>query len=93
MFFVLIDELNNDSVPPITVRIDFAKGEFPPPPPLVTLKVQDRSLATNSHVLDILAQNLEEIFTAEQKLALRNQPPKLPPIDIYLENVQFTLTV
>ncbi len=55
--------------------------------------MQDRSLTTTSHALDILSQNLEEIFTAEEKLIRQTQPSKLPPIDIHLNNVQFMLEV
>jgi hypothetical protein len=85
--------LNNDNVPPINIRIDFPKGEPSPSLPLITLQMQDRSLTTTSHALDILSQNLEEIFTAEEKLIRQTQPPKLPPIDIHLNNVQFMLEV
>ncbi len=91
--FLPIDEFNNENVPPINVRIDFTKGEFPPPPPFVTLKIQDRSLRTTSHAIDVLTQNLEEIFAAEEKLIRQNQSPKLVPIDLHLNNLQLTLEV
>ena len=91
--FVLLDELNNDDVPPIAIRIDFPKGQTPSPPPLVTLQMQNRSLTTTSHALDVLSQNLEEILTDEEKLERQNQPLKSPPIDINLNNVQITLKV
>ena len=87
----MLDELNNEDVPPIAVRIDFAKGQSPSPPPHVTVQMENRSLATNSHVLEVLSQNLEEIFTEEEKLARQNQPPNSPPIDVHLKNIQITL--
>lgn len=89
--FALLDELNNDDVPPIAIRVDFAKGQSPSPPPHVTVQMQNRALATNSHTLEILAQNLEEIFTDEEKIARQNQTPNSPPIDININNVQITL--
>ena len=88
-----LDELNSDKVPPINIRIDFPKGESTSSLPVVALKMQDRSIKTTSHALDILVQNLEEIFTAEEKLIRKGHPPKLPPIDMHLNNVQFTLEV
>jgi len=92
-FFFSQDEYNNENVPPINVRIDFTKGEFPPPPPMVTVKLQDRTLITTDHTVEVLTQNLEEIFTLEQKLIRQTQPVKLPPIDVHLTNVKFTLKV
>ncbi len=92
-FLLLIDELNNEKVPPINIRIDFPKGESKPSLPQVTLQMQDRSLTTTSHALDILTQNLEEICPIEEKLIRQTQSPKLPPIDIHLNNIQFTLEV
>ncbi|CAF1314302.1 unnamed protein product [Adineta ricciae] len=86
------DEYNNENVPPINIRIDLPKGDsLPPPPPTVTVQVQDRSLVIANHALDVLAQNLEEILTPEEKLIRQNQPLKIVPLDIILKNVQFTL--
>ena len=92
--FSNLDEYNNENVPPINIRIDLPKGDpQPPPPPTVTVQVQDRSLVIASHALDVLAQNLEEILTPEEKLIRQNQPLKIVPLDIILKNVQVTLEV
>jgi hypothetical protein len=86
-----IDEFNNENVPPINIRIDLPKSEIPSPP-ILTLQIQDRSLKTTSHAIDVISQILEEMLTPEEKI-IRSQSPKLAPIDIYLNNVQITLEV
>jgi hypothetical protein len=87
-----IDELNHENVPPINVRVDLPK-DASKPPPIVTLQVQDRVLTITSHAIDVLTQNLEEIFTPEEKLIRQNQPLKLAPIDARLSNVELTVEV
>ncbi len=79
-------------MPPIIVRVDIPKVESKPPPN-ITLLIQDRVLTLTSHAIDILSQNLEEIFTPEEKLLQQNQPPKLAPIDARLNNVELTVEV
>ncbi len=88
----MIDEFNNENVPPINIRIDFPKGEIPSLP-ILTLQIQDRSLTMTSHAIELLLQNLEQIFTPEEKLIRRNRPPKIVPLDVHLNNVQITLEV
>lgn len=90
--YYFIDPFNNENVSPINIRIDLPKGQGPLLP-TATLQIQNRSLATTTHALDILAQNLDEIFTPEQKIARRKQPPKILPLDIHLNNLQITLEV
>ncbi|CAF4371835.1 unnamed protein product, partial [Rotaria sp. Silwood2] len=84
------DEYNTENVPPINVRIDFPKSELSPPP-IITLHIQDRSLKVASHAIDVISQNFEEMLTSEEKILRENQPIKTAPIDIHLNNVQFTL--
>ena len=90
--FVLIDELNNENVPPINVRIDFPKHQLSSLP-VITLCIQERSLTIASHALDIILRNLEEIFTPEEKLLRKDRPRKLAPINIHLNNVHLRLNV
>ncbi|CAF4699612.1 unnamed protein product [Rotaria sp. Silwood1] len=84
------DEDNNENVSPINLRIDFPKSELSPPP-IVTLHIQDRSLTIASHAIDVITQNFEEILTNEEKILRENQPLKIVPIDIHLNNVHLTL--
>ncbi|CAF1100558.1 unnamed protein product [Rotaria sordida] len=84
------DEYNNENVPSINVRIDFPKSELLPPP-IITLRIQDRSLKITSHAIDVISKNLEEIFTNEEKILRENQPLKIPSLDIHLNNVQLTV--
>ncbi|CAM4823866.1 unnamed protein product [Rotaria magnacalcarata] len=83
------DELNNENVPPINLRLDFPKSKESPP--TITIHLQDRLLVITSHAIDVLSQNLEEIFTVEERILRENLPPKLIPIEIQLNNVQITL--
>jgi len=78
------DELNNENVPPINIRIDFPKDESNPPA-IITLQIEDRTLAITSHAIDIIQQNLEE------KSLQKTDAQKCLPIDIHLTNVQLSL--
>ncbi len=48
-------------------------------------------MTTTTHAIDVILENLEEIFTPEEKIIRLNQPPKIAPIDLHLTNVQLTL--
>ncbi|CAF4212990.1 unnamed protein product, partial [Rotaria magnacalcarata] len=78
------DEFNNENVPPINLRLDFPKSKESPP--TITVHLQDRLLVMTSHAIDVLSQNLEEIFTVEERILRENLPPKLIPIEIQLNN-------
>ncbi|CAF3325657.1 unnamed protein product [Rotaria socialis] len=86
------DKCNNDSVPPIDVRIDFPKGKSNSLP-IITIKIENRTFAMTNHAIDILSKNLEEIRTIEEKRLRQSQPQKTPTIDIHLDNVQFSLEI
>lgn len=77
---------------PINVRIDIPKGKSNPLP-IITIKLENRTLSTSTHALDVISQNLEEIRTIEEKMIRRSRPQKTPPINIHLNNMKFSLVV
>lgn len=87
-----VDKLNDENVLPLQFRLDFPQGDNHPPP-TVTVKAQDRSLALTSHSIDILSQTLEEIHTDEEKSLRQSRPKKLVPIDVSLKNIHLCLEV
>lgn len=84
------DKVNDENVLPIKLRLDFTKGDEHPPP-ILTIKLHDRSLMTTTHSIDVILQNLEEIHTDEEKSLRKSRPKKLIPIDLHLTNVQMIL--
>ncbi|UJR30291.1 hypothetical protein I4U23_017829 [Adineta vaga] len=82
------DEFNDANVLPVNVRIDFPKGESPP---IVTVKIEDRTFGFTTHSLDIILENLEEIHTNEEKRFRKNHSHKFIPIDVHVKNVQLVL--
>ena len=89
---VSLDEHNDASVPPVLLRVDFPKGQNSPPPN-VTVKAQDRTVAIATHAVDIILQTLEEIHTSEEKQFRRSRAKKFVPIDADLHNIQLSLEV
>jgi len=89
---LFLDEFNNENVPPINLRIDFPKGESSSLP-IITVKIEDRTLGIATHAIDVLLQNLEEIHTREEKNLGKTHSHKFIPIDIHLNNVQLSLKV
>lgn len=87
-----LDEHNDASVPPVLLRVDFPKGQNSPPPH-VTVKAQDRTVAIATHAIDIILQTLEEIHTPEEKQFRRSRSKKFVPIDADLHNIQLSLEV
>lgn len=88
----VLDKVNDENVLPIELRLDFPKGDEHPPP-ILTIKLHDRSLMTTTHSIDMILQNLEEIHTDEEKSLRKSRPKKLIPIDLHLTNVQMILEV
>ncbi len=77
---------------PINLRIDFPKGESHSPP-IVAVQMEDRTLTIATHAIDILLQNLEEVHTLEEKKFRKTHSNIFVPIDVHLNNVQFSLDV
>ncbi len=91
-FLKFLDEFNDENVSPINLRIDLPKGESNSLP-IVTIKIEDRTLGIAAHAIDVLLQNLEEVHTHEEKNLRKNHPHKFLPIDVHLNNVQLSLNV
>ena len=89
---IILDDWNPEDVSTIDIRVDLIPGD-PTPPPRVTLQLFDRSLVTSNHALEILAKNLEEILSYEDRLARKDLIKKLPPVEIHLKNVEILLKV
>ena len=89
---LLIDEYNNENVPAIDVRIDFPQGDSKPPP-VVTVKAENRTIGIATHAIDVILQNLEEVHTREEKSLRKSRPHTFVPIDVHLNNVQLSLEV
>ncbi len=92
IYFLFLDEFNNENVPPINLRIDFPKGESSSPP-IITIKIEDRTFGIATHAIDVLLENLEEIHTREEKSLGKTHAHEFIPIDVHLNNVQLSLKV
>lgn len=76
----------------MNLRIDFPKGQSGSPP-IITIRVEDRTLPVAMHAVDVILQNLEEIHTTEEKSFRKGHSHKFVPIDVHLKNVQLLLKV
>ncbi|CAF3503531.1 unnamed protein product [Rotaria sp. Silwood1] len=84
-----LDELNNENIRPINIRIDVPKGKSNPLP-IITIKIENRLFSMATHALGVLVQNLQEVRTSEEKTLRKSRSPKSIPIDIDLNNVQLS---